>query len=328
MTTSGPTSSIPVSSAGSPAPAAITPAPAAGLPAPAAAPSAGRPAPAAAPSAGLPAPAAPAAIPFAPPLALGVGHGATPPGVSPSTPPASTFGAGTPGVLQQHAASVAQPSVVTDVPPLPSATMDTIFSDAAIYSDALAASMRYPGYTYPQMAGFPQGTYPLALGFPRAPLPSQANTSSLPYGGALPYSPTPPGFPPQQQQPLFYGAGQFTHTALPSIVTIAPAITIKLDGRIAAKFGSQQEIVDPSPKLSLREIKEEKDVKDPKKKPAALALKTSAAEASAAEASAAKGTFESSSSLSTIMLAGNNTFGYSASKSPVALAIDSKPAEG
>ncbi|KAK1695959.1 hypothetical protein QYE76_012656 [Lolium multiflorum] len=136
--------------------------------------------------------------------------------------PASTLGAGAPGVLQQHTTSVA------DVPPLPSATMDTIFSDAAIYSDALAASVRYPGYNYPQMAGFPQGTYPLALGFPRAPLPSHASTSSLPYGGALPFSSTPPGFPPQQQQPPFYGAGQFTNTALPSIVTIASAITIKL----------------------------------------------------------------------------------------------------
>jgi hypothetical protein len=59
--------------------------------------------------------------------------------------------------------------------------------------------------------------------------------------------------------------------------------------RIAAKFGSQQEIVDPLPKLSLREIKEEKDVRETKKKPADLALKASAAEASAAKASAAKG---------------------------------------
>jgi hypothetical protein len=126
------------------------------------------------------------------------------------------------GVHQQ------QQFAVTDVPPLPSATMNTIFSDAAIYFDALAASLRYPGYNYTQMAGFPQGTYPLALGFPRTPLPSHASTSSLPYGGTLPYSPTPPGFPPQQQQPSFYGAGQFTNTALPSIVTIAPAITIKL----------------------------------------------------------------------------------------------------
>ncbi|KAK1686779.1 hypothetical protein QYE76_047627 [Lolium multiflorum] len=47
--------------------------------------------------------------------------------------------------------------------------------------------------------------------------------------------------------------------------------------RIAAKFGSQQEIVDPPPKLSLREIKEEKDGRETKKKPAALALKASAA---------------------------------------------------
>ncbi|KAK1662350.1 hypothetical protein QYE76_050509 [Lolium multiflorum] len=59
--------------------------------------------------------------------------------------------------------------------------------------------------------------------------------------------------------------------------------------RIAAKFGPQQEIIDPPPKLSLREIKEEKDGRETKKKPAALALKASAAEASAAEASAAKG---------------------------------------
>jgi hypothetical protein len=59
--------------------------------------------------------------------------------------------------------------------------------------------------------------------------------------------------------------------------------------RIAAKFGSQQEIVDPLPKLSLREIKEEKDVRETKKKPAAPVLKALTAEASAAEASAAKG---------------------------------------
>ncbi|KAK1619255.1 hypothetical protein QYE76_024772 [Lolium multiflorum] len=58
--------------------------------------------------------------------------------------------------------------------------------------------------------------------------------------------------------------------------------------RIAAKFGSQQEIVDPLPKLSIREIKEEKHVRETKKKPADLALEASA-EASAAKASAAKG---------------------------------------
>ncbi|KAK1660943.1 hypothetical protein QYE76_049102 [Lolium multiflorum] len=40
--------------------------------------------------------------------------------------------------------------------------------------------------------------------------------------------------------------------------------------RIAAKFGPQQEIIDPPPKLSLREIKEEKDGRETKKKPAAL----------------------------------------------------------
>ncbi|KAK1621184.1 hypothetical protein QYE76_026701 [Lolium multiflorum] len=182
---------------------------------------------------GVPPPATPptlsshgAMLPSVPP------PGATLPGVSPPALPA--LGA---GVHQQQQSAVPalgagvhqqQQSAVTDVPPLPSATMNTIFSDAAIYSDALAAFLRYPGYNYTQMAEFPQGTYPLALGFPRTPLPSHASTSSLPYGGTLPYSPTPPGFPPQQQQPPFYGAGQFTNTALPSIVTIAPAITIKL----------------------------------------------------------------------------------------------------
>ncbi|KAK1664783.1 hypothetical protein QYE76_052942 [Lolium multiflorum] len=134
-------------------------------------------------------------------------------------PNASILGAGATGMLQH----VTQPSAATDASPLPSATMDTIFSDAAIYSDALAASLRYPGYNYPPMSGLPQGTYHLALGFPRAP---HASTSSLPYGGALPYNTT-PSFPPQQQPP-FYGAGQFPNTALPSIVTIASAITIKL----------------------------------------------------------------------------------------------------
>jgi hypothetical protein len=60
--------------------------------------------------------------------------------------------------------------------------------------------------------------------------------------------------------------------------------------RIAAKFGKQQEIIDLPPKLSLREIKEEKDGREIKKKPAALALKASAAEASAAKGSAVDGT--------------------------------------
>ncbi|KAK1601492.1 hypothetical protein QYE76_017084 [Lolium multiflorum] len=59
--------------------------------------------------------------------------------------------------------------------------------------------------------------------------------------------------------------------------------------RIAAKFGSKQEIIKPPPKLSIREIKEEKHDRESKKKPADLALKASAPEASAPEASAAKG---------------------------------------
>ncbi|KAK1616205.1 hypothetical protein QYE76_021722 [Lolium multiflorum] len=58
--------------------------------------------------------------------------------------------------------------------------------------------------------------------------------------------------------------------------------------RIAAKFGSKQEIIKPPPKLLLREIKEEKDDRGSKKKLANLALKASTAEASAAGASAAK----------------------------------------
>ncbi|KAK1644822.1 hypothetical protein QYE76_062627 [Lolium multiflorum] len=58
--------------------------------------------------------------------------------------------------------------------------------------------------------------------------------------------------------------------------------------RIAAKFGSKQEIIKPPPKLLLREIKEEKDDRGSKKKPADLVLKASTAEASAAGALAAK----------------------------------------
>ncbi|KAK1607275.1 hypothetical protein QYE76_030948 [Lolium multiflorum] len=58
--------------------------------------------------------------------------------------------------------------------------------------------------------------------------------------------------------------------------------------RIAAKFGRKQEIIKPPPKLLLREIKEEKDDRGSKKKPADLALKASTAEASAAGALAAK----------------------------------------
>ncbi|KAK1662699.1 hypothetical protein QYE76_050858 [Lolium multiflorum] len=53
--------------------------------------------------------------------------------------------------------------------------------------------------------------------------------------------------------------------------------------RIAAKFGLQQEIVDPPPKLSIREIKEEKHVRETKKKPADLALEASAAKVSAVD---------------------------------------------
>ncbi|KAK1616825.1 hypothetical protein QYE76_022342 [Lolium multiflorum] len=84
--------------------------------------------------------------------------------------------------------------------------------------------------------------------------------------------------------------------------------------RIAAKFGSKQEIIKPPPKWLLREIKEEKGDRGSKKKPADLALKASISLGrSFAKASAVKG---------------NNTFGYSASKSPVPFAIDSKPAEG
>ncbi|KAK1644128.1 hypothetical protein QYE76_061933 [Lolium multiflorum] len=58
--------------------------------------------------------------------------------------------------------------------------------------------------------------------------------------------------------------------------------------RIAAKFGSKQEFIKPPPKLLLREIKEEKDDRGSKKKPADLALKASTAEASAAGALATK----------------------------------------
>ncbi|KAK1629247.1 hypothetical protein QYE76_003562 [Lolium multiflorum] len=58
--------------------------------------------------------------------------------------------------------------------------------------------------------------------------------------------------------------------------------------RIAAKFGSKQEIIKPPPKLLLREIKEEKDDRGSKKKPADLALTASTAEALAAGALAAK----------------------------------------
>ena len=56
--------------------------------------------------------------------------------------------------------------------------------------------------------------------------------------------------------------------------------------RIAAKFGLQREIVDPPPKLTIREIKEEKLDRNIKKKPANLALEASAAKASAVQASA------------------------------------------
>ncbi|KAK1669586.1 hypothetical protein QYE76_057745 [Lolium multiflorum] len=53
--------------------------------------------------------------------------------------------------------------------------------------------------------------------------------------------------------------------------------------RIAAKFGSKQEITKPPPKLLLREIKEEKHDRESKKKSADLSLKASIAEASAAD---------------------------------------------
>ncbi|KAK1662265.1 hypothetical protein QYE76_050424 [Lolium multiflorum] len=56
--------------------------------------------------------------------------------------------------------------------------------------------------------------------------------------------------------------------------------------RIAAKFGLKQEIIDPPPKLSIREIKEEKQVREIKKKPADLALEASAAKTSAVDGKA------------------------------------------
>ncbi|KAK1620399.1 hypothetical protein QYE76_025916 [Lolium multiflorum] len=59
--------------------------------------------------------------------------------------------------------------------------------------------------------------------------------------------------------------------------------------RIAAKFGPQREIVDPPPKLTIREIKEEKHDRETKKKPANLALEALAAEAPATKASAEDG---------------------------------------
>ncbi|KAK1684257.1 hypothetical protein QYE76_045105 [Lolium multiflorum] len=54
--------------------------------------------------------------------------------------------------------------------------------------------------------------------------------------------------------------------------------------RIAAKFGFKQEIINPPPKLSIREIKEEKQ--ETKKKPADLALEASAAKTSAVDGKA------------------------------------------
>ncbi|KAK1661389.1 hypothetical protein QYE76_049548 [Lolium multiflorum] len=167
-------------------------------------------------------------------LALSAGPGAVPPGALPpgTVPP----GAIPPGAALPVASSIGAvlplPSG-TDVNPSASTTMASIRSDASRYSDSLAASMQhmaglgtYPGYhNYPQMAGL--GTYPLALGFPRPPLLPPAGAPSLPYTGTMPYS-TPPGFPPQPQQPPSYGAGPFNNHAFPSIVTIAPAITIKL----------------------------------------------------------------------------------------------------
>ena len=53
--------------------------------------------------------------------------------------------------------------------------------------------------------------------------------------------------------------------------------------RIAAKFGLRQEIINPPPKLSIREIKEERHVRETKKKPADLAPEASAAKISAAD---------------------------------------------
>ncbi|KAK1626197.1 hypothetical protein QYE76_000512 [Lolium multiflorum] len=190
-------------------------------------------------SAGLPVPPASAAA-LPPASTLGAGHGAVPPGAPPpvlpaavlpasaaAPPPASSLGAGL-GVLP----IAPSPAVAaTDGTTLPSATMDAIFSDASIYSDVFASvrQQQYPGYNNHPMAGYsPQGTYPLALGFPRAPSLSHAGPSSLPYTGPMPYSAAPSGFPPQHQPLPSYGAGPFNHTALPSIVTITPAITIKL----------------------------------------------------------------------------------------------------
>jgi hypothetical protein len=56
--------------------------------------------------------------------------------------------------------------------------------------------------------------------------------------------------------------------------------------RIAAKFGLKQEIIDPPPKLSIREIKEEKHVRETKKKPDDLAPEASTAKISAVDGTA------------------------------------------
>jgi hypothetical protein len=56
--------------------------------------------------------------------------------------------------------------------------------------------------------------------------------------------------------------------------------------RIAAKFGPRRETVDPPPKLTIQEIKEEKLDREIKKKPANLAPEAPAAKASAEKVSA------------------------------------------
>ncbi|KAK1628083.1 hypothetical protein QYE76_002398 [Lolium multiflorum] len=94
--------------------------------------------------------------------------------------------------------------------------MATIQSDAARYTDAIAASLRHLSTVgYPPMAAYPpQATYPLALGFG-------------PYGATPPYgqgsaSPSFWSFFPTQQP------GHFPNYALLPIVTIASAIMIRL----------------------------------------------------------------------------------------------------
>ncbi|KAK1631986.1 hypothetical protein QYE76_006301 [Lolium multiflorum] len=165
------------------------------------------------------------------PPASGLGAGSFPPvsgaGVSTVTPAAGSgvsavpgLGAVSPGLQGVLPPFSAMSSMATEGVQLPSTTMGSIRSDAAIYSDAIASSIMGhmpPGFS-PLASYPPQASYPLALGFGPHMAQHPYGHAPSPYGQGPSYG----GFFPNQ-------LGQhFPNQVPPPVTTIASSITIKL----------------------------------------------------------------------------------------------------